>query len=80
MIGRMLDVCDLQAQDLQGLSPEALAGLAEQMRLHIGQQSQQIASQAQAIRWRDAKIERITFELARLKAWKFSARTERMSA
>lgn len=80
MIGRMLDVRDLQARDLQGLSPEALAGLAEQMRLHIGQQSQQIASQAQAIRWRDAKIERITFELARLKAWKFAARTERMSA
>jgi len=76
----MLDVRDLQAQDLQGLSPEALAALAEQMLLHIGQQSQQIASQAQAIRLRDAKIERITFELARLKAWKFGARTERMNA
>jgi hypothetical protein len=26
------------------------------------------------------KIEKITFELARLKAWKFAARTERMNA
>ena len=32
------------------------------------------------IKWRDAKIESITFQLARLKAWKFGAKTERMSA
>ena len=37
-------------------------------------------SAAQAIKWRDAKIERITFELARLKAWRFGAKSERMSA
>ena len=47
---------------------------------HIGEQSKQIASQAQAIKFRDAKIERITHELARLKAWRFAARTERMNA
>ena len=76
----MFDVRDLQARDLQALSPDVLAAVAEQMLRRIGEQSQQIASQAQAIRWRDAKIERITFELARLKAWKFAARTERMSA
>ncbi len=34
----------------------------------------------QAIKWRDAKIESITFQLARLKAWKFGAKTERMNA
>jgi hypothetical protein len=28
----------------------------------------------------DAKIERITFELARMKAWKFGAKTEAMNA
>lgn len=32
------------------------------------------------IKFRDVKIERITFELARYKAWKFAARTERMNA
>ena len=50
------------------------------MLQRIGEQSKQIASQAQAIKFRDAKIERITFELARLKAWKFAAKTERMNA
>ena len=83
----MLDVCDFQAQDLHGLSLDAMAEVAakllqhicEQSR-HIGEQSKQIASQAQAIKFRDAKIERITHELARLKAWRFAAKTERMNA
>lgn len=76
----MLDVRDFQAQDLRGLSPEALAEAAEQMLRHISAQAEQIASQAKAIQFRDARIERITFELARLKAWKFAAKTERMNA
>ena len=76
----MLDVRDFQAQDLRGLSPEALAEAAQQMLQRIGAQAEQIASQAKAIQFRDAKIERITFELARLKAWKFAAKTERMNA
>ena len=69
-----------KAQDLHGLSPAALAEVAAQMLAHIGRQSQQIAERDRAIKFRDAKIERITFELARLKAWKFSARTEAMNA
>ncbi|MBK8527997.1 MAG: IS66 family transposase zinc-finger binding domain-containing protein [Rubrivivax sp.] len=32
------------------------------------------------MKFKDAKLERITFELARLKAWKFGAKTERMNA
>ena len=69
-----------KAQDLQGLSPAALAEVAAQMLAHIGRQSQQIAERDRAIKFKDAKIERITFELVRLKAWKFSARTEAMNA
>jgi len=64
----MLDVRDFKAQDLHGLSPDALAAAAEQMLAHIGEQSRHISeqskridSQAQAIKWRDAKIESITF-------------------
>ena len=90
----MLDVRALKAQDLHGLSPDALAAAAEQMlqRIaeqskqlderdkHIGEQSKRIDSQAQAIKWRDAKIESITFQLARFKAWKFGAKTEAMNA
>ena len=83
----MLSVDQLSPQDFVGLSPAAAGELAAKVLQHIGQQSQHIAqqgrqieSQAQAIVFKDAKIERITFELRRLKAWRFSAKTERMSA
>ena len=69
-----------KAQDLHGLSPAALVEVAAQMLEHIGRQSQQIAERDRAIKFKDTKIERITFELARLKAWKFAARTEAMNA
>ena len=46
----------------------------------IGEQTKRIESQAQAIKWRDAKIQSITFQLARFKAWKFGAKTEVMNA
>ena len=69
----MLDLRTLQAQDLQELTPEALAAVAAQMLQHIN-------AQAQAIVWRDAKIESLTLQLARFKAWKFAAKSEAMSA
>ena len=83
----MLDVRTLQAQDLRGLSSDALVAAAEQMLQRIGAQSKQlderdqhIAVQAQAIKFKDAKLEKITFELSRLKAWRFGAKTEAMNA
>ena len=83
----MLDAQQLKAEDLKGLSPDELTALAVQMLAHIGEQTKHIDaldkrvhSQAQGIKWRDAKIESITFQLAKLKAWRFGARTERMNA
>ena len=83
----MLNVHEFKAQDLHGLSFGALAEMAAQMLEHIAEQGKHIAEQRQqvdfqahTIRLRDIKIERITHELARLKAWRFGARTERMSA
>ncbi|WP_309639229.1 IS66 family transposase, partial [Methylibium sp.] len=76
----MLNVHELKAQDLRGLSPSSLAEVAAQMLQRIGEQSKQIAERDRAIKFKDAKLERITFELARLKAWKFAAKTERMNA
>jgi len=83
----MLDVRDLQAQNLQELEPGVLAELAKQMLAQlieqsrsIDEQGQHIERQARDIKFKDAKIEKITFELARLKAWKFSAKTESMNA
>ena len=77
----MLDsLAGLNVQDLQGLSPDAWAEVAAQMLARIGEQNEFIAQQAQLIKFKDVKIERIMFELARLKAYRFGARTERMDA
>ena len=90
----MLDVHTLNAQDLRDLAPEVMAQVAQQMLASLVEQSrfigaqskqlderdQRIAAQAQAIKFKDAKLEKITFELARLKAWRFGAKTEAMNA
>src|ERR1700759_3616622 len=97
----MLDPKALNAQDLQGLSKEAVVELARAMLAQLTAKDEallsqsdelaakdaQIASRDKAIteldreiKFKEAKLERITFELARLKAWKFGARTEAMSA
>ncbi|MDM0030510.1 IS66 family transposase [Variovorax sp. J31P216] len=70
----------LTPQDLRGLSPEAMSELAEQMLAKISAQSKLITEQAQAIKFKDVKLERIMFELARLKRWKFAAKAEHMNA
>ncbi len=69
----MQDLQSLTEEDLQGLSPEAVAALAQQML-------QRLRCQDSELKFKDAKIEKITFQLARLKAWKFGAKTEAMSA
>lgn len=90
----MLGMRDLKAQDLQGLSPEGVTTLAAKMLEHIEQQAREIDDKARElelqrqiierkdrdIAWRDARIEKITFELTRLKRWKFGAKTEAMTA
>jgi len=83
----MLDMQALRTQDFKALSASAMAELAAAMRRQlIAQDAQihtacgQLAERDRAIKFKDAKIERITFELARLKAWKFGARTEAMNA
>jgi transposase len=83
----MLDLHAVKSRDLKALSPTELTELASQMLAHIGEQAKHIdaldkrvGSQAQGIKWRDAKIESITFQLAKLKAWRFGAKTERMNA
>ena len=76
----MLRVDQLSSQDFVGLSPTAATELAARVLAHVGEQSRQIESQAQAIEFRDAKIASITFELRRLKARQFAAKTERMNA
>lgn len=84
---RMLNMRDLKPQDLQGLSQESAAALAAQMLGHIEQQARDLEVKQKLIErkdrdiaWRDAKIEKITFELTRLKRWKYGAKSEAMTA
>ncbi len=84
---RMLSMRDLKPQDLQGLSQESAAALAAQMLGHIEQQARDLEVKQKLIErkdrdiaWRDAKIEKITFELTRLKRWKYGAKSEAMTA
>jgi transposase len=83
----MLDVNTLKAADLKGLSKGAMAELAAEMlarmtlmTTQLEARDKQAAAHIREIKFKDAKLERITFELARLKAWKFGAKTERMNA
>lgn len=83
----MLDLHTLKAEDLKGLSKNAMADLAGQMLAQLTTMSEQLqardkqaAQHVQEMKFKDAKLERVTFELARLKAWKFGAKTERMNA
>jgi len=58
--------------DITQLPPEAAA--------LITRLQQQVQTQAREIAWRDAKLQKVNFELARLKRWKFGAKTEAMTA
>ena len=85
-MARMLGMEGFPAMDLQGLSPEA-AALFAQMRLRIEQQEQRIADDQALLQRKDreialkeARLEKVTFELARFKRWKFGARSEAMTA
>ena len=65
----MLDVHQLKAEDLQGLDAEAATKLLER-----------IGALSAEIKHKDAKLQKVTFELARLKALKYGAKTEVMTA
>jgi len=84
---------DLPDIELQRLPAEAVAVIAR-MRQRIEQQAgeierrdheiergqQEIERKDREIAWRDARLEKIKLELARLKRWKFGAKTEAMTA
>jgi len=90
---RMVGMRVPPATDLQDLPPEALV-LIEQMQHHIEHQEQALLADQQQLAkgqallqskeresaLRDAKLEKLEFEVARFKRWKFGARTEAMNA
>lgn len=70
---------DQQPVDLKGL-PADVAALIERLQQDLERKQTLIERQSRELAWRDAKLEKVTFELARLKRWKFGARSEAMSA
>src|SRR5688572_10260080 len=65
--------------DLTGVPAQVLALIArlqQQAQTH----AQELARRDREIALAQAKIERLNFELARLKRWKFDAKTEAMTA
>lgn len=82
-----MDLKQLRADDLRGLEPEAITQLAARLLAQVNAQASELHQHEQRaeryeceIKFKDARLERVTFELARLKAWKFGAKTERMNA
>ena len=55
-------------------------GLSAEAAALITRLQQQVQAQAREIAWAHAKLEKVNFELARLKRWKFGAKTEAMTA
>jgi transposase len=65
----MLDVQPLKAEDLQGLDAQTASKVAAMVQ-----------RLTQELRFKETKLQKLTFELARLRALKFGAKTEAMNA
>lgn len=90
---RMFGLHDLPLIDEQQLSAD-VAQVLMRMRQHIAQQAReierrddeieckdrQIEHKSREITWRDARLDKLNLELARLKRWKFGAASETMTA
>ena len=62
---------------------EALAARAGELAANaeaLAAKNEELVRRDRELKFKQAQIERITFELARLKAWKFGAKTEAMNA
>jgi septal ring factor EnvC (AmiA/AmiB activator) len=87
------DLAKLSSAELGALLPQLISKINAQVKhiteqasqidehsRHIGAQSEKLANAERGIKWRDVKIADITFQLARLRAWRFGAKYERMNA
>jgi transposase len=83
----MLEVREFKIRDLQGLAPSALPALAQQMLApvlepgqHIQERKQRIETHARDIKFKDAKLEKATFEQEWRKTGRLLAKTRSMNA
>ena len=80
----MLDARHLKAEDLQGLDASAASRIAtlllERVAAIEAEHCKQITERDEQLKFKDAKLQKLTYELARLKRLKFGVRTEAMTA
>ena len=67
-------------ESLSDLNAEQLRLLAQELITKVAQQSQIIAERDSDIQYRQAKIDKLTHELATLKRWKFGRSSEQLNA
>ena len=67
-------------ESLPHLNAEQLRELSVELIAKIAQQSQMLAAQGSDILYRQAKIDKLTHELATLKRWKFGRSSEQLNA
>jgi transposase len=82
LAAQLLEHIEQQAAELQCKSLEIESKRVElkSQSLELDAKQKLLERKDRDIAWRDAKIDKITFELARLKRWKFGAKTEAMNA
>ena len=65
----------------QRIDPAKLTSMGEvELRELAGQLLERIDRDAREIHWRDAKIEKLTFEMAQLRRVKFGVKSEQLDA
>ena len=68
----MLDIAQLNPDKLHELGVDQLRELTQALLLRTGRDAQELV-------WRDAKIDKLTFEIAQLKRMQFGAKSEQLS-
>jgi hypothetical protein len=69
----MIDAPRIYASELKAMSPEELRSLASKLL-------ERIDTDAKEIHWRDAKIEKLTFEMAQLRRVRFGVKSDQLDA
>ena len=75
----MLGLHELPPIDEEQLPADVVA-LLQRMRQQIASKDRELERSSHEIAWRDARLDKLNLELARLKRWKFGAKTEAMTA
>ncbi len=69
----------IEAPELQDLNEHELRALTLRMLERIAHDAREISKRDAEINWRDAKIEKLTFEMAQLKRVQFGVKSERLN-